>query len=51
VVQPRANAQPIARTQPEPQRAVPQNGAQDLFGDQKQDEQFEIPAFLRRQMN
>ncbi len=51
VVQPRANAQPLARPQAEPQRAAPQNGAQDLFGDQKQDEQFEIPAFLRRQMN
>jgi cell division protein FtsZ len=51
VVQPRASAQPMARPQPEPQRAAPQNGAQDLFGDQKQDEQFEIPAFLRRQMN
>jgi cell division protein FtsZ len=51
VVQPRANAQPIARPQAEQQRAQPQNGAQDLFGDQKQDEQFEIPAFLRRQMN
>jgi cell division protein FtsZ len=51
VVQPRANAQPLARPQPDPQRTAPQNGAQDLFGDQKQDEQFEIPAFLRRQMN
>jgi len=51
VVQPRAAAQPLARPQPEQQRAQPQNGAQDLFGDQKQDEQFEIPAFLRRQMN
>jgi len=51
VVQPRAAAQPLARPQAEPQRTAPQNGAQDLFGDQKQDEQFEIPAFLRRQMN
>jgi len=51
VVQPRAAAQPLARPQPEQQRAQPQNGAQDRFGDQKQDEQFEIPAFLRRQMN
>jgi hypothetical protein len=51
VLQPRASAQPMTRSQPEPQRAAPQSGAQDLFGDQKQDEQFEIPAFLRRQMN
>jgi hypothetical protein len=51
VVQPRASAQPLVRPQSETQRAAPQTGAQDLFGDQKQDEQFEIPAFLRRQMN
>jgi cell division protein FtsZ len=51
VVQPRASAQAMTRPQPEQQRAAAQTGAQDLFGDQKQDEQFEIPAFLRRQMN
>jgi cell division protein FtsZ len=51
VVQPRASAQPLARPQAEASRAPAQTGAQDLFGDQKQDEQFEIPAFLRRQMN
>jgi hypothetical protein len=36
--------QPIA--QPEPQR-----NNDDLFPDHKRDEQFEIPAFLRRQSN
>ena len=32
---------------PEPQRS----NADDLFPDHKRDEQFEIPAFLRRQSN
>jgi cell division protein FtsZ len=45
---PRATAQPMApMPQPEPQRS---NG-DDLFPDHKRDEQFEIPAFLRRQSN
>jgi cell division protein FtsZ len=45
---PRATAQPTApMPQPEPQRS---NG-DDLFPDHKRDEQFEIPAFLRRQSN
>ena len=45
---PRATAQPMPpMPQPEPQR----NNADDLFPDHKRDEQFEIPAFLRRQSN
>jgi cell division protein FtsZ len=45
---PRAIAQPMPpMPQPEPQR----NNADDLFPDHKRDEQFEIPAFLRRQSN
>jgi hypothetical protein len=54
--QARANAQVIARQPaPEPQRQHPQQQTQpqddDLFPDHKRDEQFEIPAFLRRQTN
>jgi len=51
---PRATAQPLARPQPqqaEAPRPAPQTLADDLFPDQKRDEQFEIPAFLRRQSN
>jgi hypothetical protein len=52
---PRATAQPIARAQPEPAAAEapprPQTLADDLFPDHKRDDQFEIPAFLRRQSN
>ena len=50
VAQPRATSQVIARIQPEPARpaSVP---ADDLFPEHKKDEQFEIPAFLRRQTN
>jgi cell division protein FtsZ len=43
---PRATAQPM----PQQQTEVPRN-ADDLFPDHKRDEQFEIPAFLRRQSN
>jgi cell division protein FtsZ len=43
---PRATAQPMA-PMPQPER----NNAEDLFPDHKRDEQFEIPAFLRRQSN
>jgi cell division protein FtsZ len=37
----------------EPQRTTqtPQSVADDLFPDHKKDDQFEIPAFLRRQTN
>jgi cell division protein FtsZ len=46
---PRASAQPLP-PMPQPQEA-PRNTADDLFPDHKRDEQFEIPAFLRRQSN
>ena len=46
---PRATVQPIARPQAEAPR--PASLAEDLFPDHKRDEQFEIPAFLRRQSN
>jgi len=47
--QPRATAQ----TMPQPQAPAepPRNNGEDLFPDHKRDEQFEIPAFLRRQSN
>jgi cell division protein FtsZ len=45
----RATAQVLARNAAEPQRAP--NLAEDLFPDHKKDDQFEIPAFLRRQTN
>jgi len=49
---PRATAQPIARPQqPSAEPAKPTTLADDLFPDHKRDEQFEIPAFLRRQSN
>jgi hypothetical protein len=50
---PRASAQPLTRPV-EPVKAAPQQqqlGADDLFPDHKRDDQFEIPAFLRRQTN
>jgi cell division protein FtsZ len=46
----RATAQVIQRGA-EPQRQPQQNSAEDLFPDHKKDDQFEIPAFLRRQTN
>jgi len=45
---PRATAQPMP---PMPQLEPQRNNADDLFPDHKRDEQFEIPAFLRRQSN
>ncbi|MGN6515370.1 MAG: cell division protein FtsZ [Rhizomicrobium sp.] len=46
---PRATAQVMGRNeQPRPQT---QNDADDLFPEAKKDDQFEIPAFLRRQQN
>ena len=47
---PRPAAQARAVAQPEPVRPAPLKG-DDLFPDHKRDEQFEIPAFLRRQTN
>ena len=48
--QPRATAQVIARPG-EAARPASQTSADDLFPDHKKDDQFEIPAFLRRQTN
>jgi cell division protein FtsZ len=49
---PRATAQVMTRSTQDPQRAAqtPQT-ADDLFAGHKKDDQFEIPAFLRRQTN
>jgi len=51
--EPRAAAQPTRaqtpRPMPEEQPAPP--SSEDLFPEQSRDEQFEIPAFLRRQSN
>ncbi|HTW34649.1 MAG TPA: cell division protein FtsZ [Rhizomicrobium sp.] len=48
--QQRATAQIIQRgAQPEPQRGA--DTGDDLFPEHKKDDQFEIPAFLRRQTN
>jgi len=51
----RASAQAMPRPQQDVQRAQaqPEGGPQpdDLFPDHKRDDQFEIPAFLRRQTN
>jgi cell division protein FtsZ len=44
---PRATAQVMARSTAAPA----QTSAEDLFPDHKKDDQFEIPAFLRRQQN
>ncbi|HEY4943610.1 MAG TPA: cell division protein FtsZ [Rhizomicrobium sp.] len=48
---PRATAQPMARPPAEAPRPAATNLADDLFPEHKRDEQFEIPAFLRRQSN
>ncbi len=51
-VPPRANAQVMTRPQSlVEQPRQPQQAGDDLFPDHKRDEQFEIPAFLRRQSN
>jgi cell division protein FtsZ len=52
-VAPRATAQVMTRpAAAEPQRTTSAQGnAEDLFPDHKKDDQFEIPAFLRRQTN
>ncbi|HEX9159621.1 MAG TPA: cell division protein FtsZ [Rhizomicrobium sp.] len=49
----RATVQVMARNAAPQQRAtnVPQANAEDLFPDFKKEDQFEIPAFLRRQTN
>jgi hypothetical protein len=45
---PRATAQPMT---PATAPVDPRGNGEDLFPDHKRDEQFEIPAFLRRQSN
>ena len=49
----RATVQVMTRNAPPQQRATaaPQANADDLFPDFKKEDQFEIPAFLRRQTN
>ena len=55
VAEPRVAQPPraTAQTMPPMPQAAPaeRNNADDLFPDHKRDEQFEIPAFLRRQSN
>jgi cell division protein FtsZ len=46
-----AQAQVIAQPEPPRQPSEPAPKGDDLFPDHKRDEQFEIPAFLRRQTN
>jgi len=47
---PRATTQVMGRSEP-PRQPAPQTNADDLFPESKKDDQFEIPAFLRRQQN
>ena len=48
---PRATAQVMGRGQDAPRTPASQQNAEDLFPEHKKDDQFEIPAFLRRQQN
>jgi len=48
---PRATAQIMGRTQDQRMAPAQQPEEIDLFQDHKKDDQFEIPAFLRRQQN
>jgi cell division protein FtsZ len=50
-LQPRASAQVMSRAPQQAEPSRPVHGGDDLFPDHKRDEQFEIPAFLRRQSN
>ena len=47
----RATAQVMGRGQDAQRNPAPQQNAEDLFPEHKADDQFEIPAFLRRQQN
>jgi cell division protein FtsZ len=47
----RAGAQAMGRSDLPRQQPAPQNSADDLFPESRKDDQFEIPAFLRRQQN
>jgi cell division protein FtsZ len=49
--EPRAVAQPMTRPAPSLDAPPPPAPSDDLFPDQNRDDQFEIPAFLRRQSN
>ena len=49
--EPRAVAQPMTRPAPSLDAAPPPAPSDDLFPEQNRDDQFEIPAFLRRQSN
>jgi cell division protein FtsZ len=48
---PRATAQVMGRGQEAQRSPAPQQNAEDLFPEHKKEDQFEIPAFLRRQQN
>jgi cell division protein FtsZ len=50
-VPPRASAQVMTRSPSPSEQLRPADNGADLFPDHKRDEQFEIPAFLRRQSN
>jgi cell division protein FtsZ len=50
-IPPRASAQVMTRSPSPAEQLRPADNAADLFPDHKRDEQFEIPAFLRRQSN
>ncbi len=47
---PRATSQ-VMPPRPAPQQAPAAGSAEDLFPEHQRDDQFEIPAFLRRQTN
>jgi cell division protein FtsZ len=51
IAQPRATAQTMTRSVQADQAVQPPGSSDDLFPDHKHDDQFEIPAFLRRQAN
>jgi cell division protein FtsZ len=50
-IAPRAKAQVLGRGQEMPRESAPQASEEGLFPELKKDDQFEIPAFLRRQQN
>jgi cell division protein FtsZ len=50
-IPPRANAQVMTRSPAPAEQTRQTDNSADLFPDHKRDEQFEIPAFLRRQSN
>jgi len=48
---PRATVQVMGRGTEQPRQPAPESTADDLFPEHRKDDQFEIPAFLRRQQN